>query len=101
MSKSASQEKQLKWKERIQLQQASGLSIEKWCRQNQISPHTFHYWKDKLFPKPLSRSSFAELHTKQNSNISLQCPGLYVRLGADCSPSLRKQIFALFLEPTC
>lgn len=101
MSKTAQTQKQLEWKERIQQQQADGLSIEKWCRQHQISPHTFHYWKDKLFPKPLSRSSFAELHTKQNSSISLQASGLYVRLGADCAPALRKQIFALFAELPC
>jgi len=101
MPQPTSPEKQLKWKEQIQKQQASGLSVDKWCLQHQIRPHTFHYWKDKLFPKSLCRSSFAELNTKQNSSISLQCPGLYVRLGPDCAPTLRKQIFALFMELPC
>jgi hypothetical protein len=101
MPKPTSSEKQLEWKEQVQKQQASGLSIEKWCLQNQIRPHTFHYWKDKLFSKQLQKSSFAELNMKRSDAISLQAQGLYVRMGSDCDPHLRKQLFALFAGLSC
>jgi hypothetical protein len=76
-------------------------SIHKWCQQNQIPQTTFHYWKEKFSPKQLQKSSFAELNIKRGSAISLQAPGLYIRLGSDCDPSLRKQLFALFGEMAC
>ena len=101
MPKPVSSEKQLEWKEQVEKQQASGLSIEKWCLKNQIRPHTFHYWKDKLFPKQLQKSSFAELNMKRPDAISLQAQGLYVRMGRDCDPHLRKQLFALFAGLPC
>jgi hypothetical protein len=96
MPKPTSPEKQLEWKGLIQKQQASGLSIDKWCLQNQIIPHVFHYWKSKLSPKQLEKSSFAELNIKRPDAISLQARGIYVRLGSDCDPHLRKQLFAIF-----
>ena len=96
MTTPASEERQLEWKSRIGQQRQSGLSIEKWCLQNQISPHTFHYWKDKLFPKQLEKSSFTELNMKRPDAICLQARGIYVRMGSDCDPHLRKQLFAMF-----
>jgi hypothetical protein len=74
---------------------------KKWCLQNQIRPHIFHYWKDKLFPKQLQKSSFAELNMKRPDAISLQAQGLYVRMGSDCDPHLRKQLFTLFAGLPC
>lgn len=52
----ASEDKQLEWKNLIEQQRQSGLSVDKWCLQNQIRPSTFQYWKDKLFPKRLQKS---------------------------------------------
>ena len=95
------EDKQLEWKNLIEKQRQSGCSIEKWCQQNQIRPHTFHYWKDKLFPKQLQKGSFTELNMKRPDAISLQARGLYVRMGSDCDPNLRKQLFAMFAGSTC
>ena len=74
----ASEAKQLEWKNLIEQQRQSSLSVEKWCLQNQIRPHTFRYWKEKLFPKQLQKSSFTELNMKRADAISLQARGLYV-----------------------
>ncbi len=97
----ASEEKQLEWKNIIEQQRQSGLSIDKWCRQNQIAPHNFHYWRDKLFPKSLQKSSFTELNMRRPDAISLQARGIYIRMGNDCDLNLRKQLFALFAEVSC
>lgn len=96
-----SEKKQLEWKSLIEQQRESGLSIEKWCAQNHTHPHVFHYWKSKLFPKQLQKSSFTELNIKRADTISLQARGLYIRMCSDCDPGLRRQIFALMAEVTC
>ncbi|HLB52479.1 MAG TPA: hypothetical protein VJK48_02070 [Chlamydiales bacterium] len=101
MPKPLSEEKKLEWKNLIEQQRQSDLSIEKWCRQFQIHPHTFHYWKEKLFPKPLQKTSFTELNIKRSDAISLQACGISIRIGSDCDPILRKQIFALFAGDLC
>lgn len=101
MPRPASEAKKLEWNRLIEEQRQSGLSIEKWCRQKNLTPHTFHYWKDKLFPKQLQKASFTELNMRRPDAISLQARGLYVRMGGDCDSILRKQIFALFAEAAC
>ena len=101
MPKPSSEEKKLEWKNLIEQQGQSGLSINKWCQQRNRIPHTFHYWKNKLFPKQLQKSSFTELNMKRPDAISLQARDLYVRMGSDCDPMLRKQLFALFAEARC
>lgn len=61
MPRPFSQEKRQEWKDKIQNQQASGLSISKWCCDQQVNVHAFYYWKDHLCPKvPLFRASFTE-----------------------------------------
>ena len=94
----ASEEKRLEWKNLIEQQRQSNLSVDKWCLQNQIRPHTFRYWKEKLFPKQLQKSSFTELNMKRADALSLQARDFYVRMGSDCDPHLRKQLLALFAE---
>ena len=101
MSTPTSEEKKLEWKNLIEQQRQSGLSVDKWCQQFQIRPSTFQYWKDKLFPKHLQKSSFTELNLKRPDAISLQGRGVYIRLGRDCDLNLRKQLFALFAEGAC
>ena len=62
MPKPTSKEKRLDWETKICQQKQSGLSINQWCRKNQITKGSFHYWKDQLFSKPkLTRDSFIEL----------------------------------------
>ena len=101
MSKFLSEDKKLKWKSLIEEQRQSGLSIKKWCQQKNLIPNTFYYWKDRLFPGGLQTSSFVELKAKRQDEVSLQTRGLFIRLGSDCDPDLRKQLFALFAEATC
>lgn len=101
MSKPASEDKKLEWKNLIEQQSQSNLSVEKWCLQKQIPPYTFRYWKERLFSKPLQKVSFTELKMKRPGAILLQAPGVYIRVGADCDLNLRKQLFALLAEVSC
>jgi hypothetical protein len=36
------------WTSRFADQKASGLSVRQWCEQNQVSIHTYNYWKHAL-----------------------------------------------------
>lgn len=101
MPRPASKDKQLEWKALVEQQQQSGLSVKKWCFQNQILPSTLQYWKEKLFPKPLQKSSFTKLNIKKPDAISLQACGISIRITSDCDPILRTQIFALFGGGSC
>ena len=82
-----SEDKRLDWKNLIEQQSQNSLSIEKWCLKNQIRPHTFHYWKEKLSPKPLNRSSFPEVSLKRDTALAIKCRGLRLRIDKECDPS--------------
>jgi hypothetical protein len=59
----ASLEKRHYWQGRIDTWQESGLSVTRWCKENNETQSTFEYWK-KLFrqkPKQKSEAGFAEL----------------------------------------
>lgn len=97
----ASEEEKLEWKSRIEQQRQSGLSVDKWCLQNQVRPSAFQYWKEQLFPRELKKSSFVELKAKRSDTLSLQARGVCIRLGPECDLNLRKQLLALFAEGSC
>lgn len=40
------------WRERLQAQQASGLSVAAWCKQAGISAWSVYAWRKRLVPKP-------------------------------------------------
>ena len=47
------------WKERIQEQSSSGMSMAAWCRQNHIKKSTFYYWKKQLHTQSREMQSAA------------------------------------------
>ena len=97
----ASEETRQEWKNRIEEQRQSKLSIKQWCLKHQISPHVFSYWRDKLFPTQLKTSSFTQLPTKRLQAISLQVQGLHIRIDSQCDPVLRRQLLTLLMEVPC
>lgn len=101
MPRPESDNKKLEWKDLIEQQRTSRLSVQKWCQQNQVNPHTFRYWKAKLFPKSLKKSHFIEFKMKRPDAVSLQARGLHIRIGSTCDLNVRKQLFALFTEVSC
>ena len=100
MPKQFSENKTLEWKSRIEQQRQSGLSVRNWCQKQNLVPNTFHYWKERLFPKELQTTSFVELKVRPEE-VLLQARGLHIRVGSDCDPVLRKQLLTLFVEAAC
>lgn len=36
------------WKQRIEAQKSSGLSVINWCNKNNLSKHAYYYWKKRI-----------------------------------------------------
>jgi transposase-like protein len=57
------------WRQRIEAQRSSGLSITAFCRREGVSPHGFHVWKRKLRDgtagRHPSREAVAKRHTRR------------------------------------
>ena len=57
------------WKNRILQQRSSGKAISEWCKEKNIRPRSFYYWRVKIFPKKIDRFNFVELkNTTKTSN---------------------------------
>jgi hypothetical protein len=102
MPKASSPETIAKWETTIRKQQASGMSVNHWCREHQIVASVFHYWKGKLCLEPrLDKSHFTELSDPQKSEIVLECEGIRICLGRDFDSVTLKQCLILLQEVKC
>jgi hypothetical protein len=100
-----SNEQNQQWKEKILKQRESGLSITRWCFEHNLSPHVFHYWKKKHFPKPvMDRSDFYEVSQENIRNvpkpkvagIALEFQGVRIHLDREFDqPTLKRCLVAL------
>lgn len=101
MSK-VSPEQKLDWAEKIRKQQESGLSIEKWCQQNQIPTHQFHYWKARLLPQSkVTRANFKEITAREGTGITLEYQAVRIHLDPNFEPSILKQCLTILKEVVC
>jgi hypothetical protein len=109
MPQKAPEEVRQKWKETILTQRESGLSIMPWCRQNNISVHTFRYWQDKFFPQsPINRSAFKEISDSQKNGAALSKSGIYleyqgvsIHIDRQFDPLTLKQCLKVLKEMPC
>jgi len=102
MPRPALPEKKIEWEDKLRKQRESGLSIERWCHENQIPKHTFYYWRDKLHPKtPLNHSCFTELKDVKGAGITLEYRDICIRLDQHFEPSILKRCLAVLMEIKC
>ena len=80
MPQPISQEKKAEWENKINQQKSSGKRVREWCRENQIHPRVFYYWKSKLFSKTIDRSCFTEITNSKNTDIIIGCQGIRICL---------------------
>lgn len=99
----ASPERVQEWKNLILKQRESGLSIEKWCKGNNIPTHTYHYWREKLFPKtpPLTRMSFTELKDYQDTFLLVECKDTRISLSENFNVATFKRCIQALKEMEC
>ena len=53
----------LLWEQRINERTNSGMTIGEWCKENEVSKHTYHYWNKRISEKqkPDKEVAFAEI----------------------------------------
>ena len=83
MSKPKDHQKKAEWEDKISQQKASGKSIAEWCRDNQVHPRSFYYWRLRCFPKDIDRSCFTELTNEKSTGISIEYQGIRIFLDKD------------------
>ncbi len=102
MPKSISKEKKLDWTTKIRQQKESGLSINEWCRKNQITKGSFHYWKNHFQPDiSLTRSSFKELPVDQGTGISIEYQGVRILINKCFDPTTLKNCISALRGLSC
>ena len=63
-------QKESRFRELLEEQKESGLTIKEFCSNHGIAPSTFHYWKKKLGKKS-GRNEFIPLIVKRSSGVDL------------------------------
>lgn len=81
MARRASEEKRIKWSNRLDRQASSGLSVAAYCRKESISEANFYYWKRKL-----SRRSSSS-RAKHGGRGASSTPPRFIQLRATPQPS--------------
>lgn len=74
------------WEAEVEACNASGLSVQKWCRQNGISAKTYYYHLRKVREATLSENSIVPLGTQKISDsIEIKTDIMNISVPADCS----------------
>ena len=75
------------WAAQIEAQQASGMTVQKWCEENGIKPKTYYYHLRKLREKCMaSAPAIVPLGVpKCTSDIHIEKNGLQISLPTDIS----------------
>ena len=92
----SSPEKRLEWETKLHQQKESGLSVDRWCRENHVTSTSFYYWKERLYPKPL-RLSFAELSDAKGTGITIEHRNLRIRIDKYFDPSVLKRCLSVLI----
>lgn len=102
MQKPISIEKKLEWETKIRQQRESGLSIDRWCRQNQVTSCSFYYWKNRLQPKAeLSRSCFTKLPIDQGTGVTMEYQGIRILIEKSFDPATLRSCLAALRGIQC
>lgn len=74
------------WEERFEEQATSGMTVDTWCAEKQISKHTFYYWKQRIRKEkmePIEKNTttplFAKLEMPVASDDRITEAGLIIR----------------------
>lgn len=101
MFKLSTPEKIRAWEEKILQQQKSGLSIQRWCLENQVVICQFHYWKSKLFPRKIDASGFTELVDVKNAGLTIEYNGIRIHLDPNFDAITLKRCLSVIREDKC
>lgn len=67
------------WRQRMERQRESGLSIAEFCRRESISPHGFHGWRRKFRQATPRRPASGKVAAARPSRVVPRCRGTHGR----------------------
>ena len=88
------------WRELVEGQQRSGVSIRQWCHRRGVSEPSFYFWRRELAHRgagpqivPVEVSPSSPI---SNADLEIELPGpVIVRVRAGCDAQLLRQTLAL------
>ena len=97
MGKCLDHEKRRAWVARLQRFRASGLTIAKFCANENVAIHTFHYWARRMRPSQSSATRSASSATRAAKTTVAASARVHFRFGggvevsmpADCLEAIR------------
>jgi hypothetical protein len=94
MASEEQEKKQQLWASRIEQWQASGLSMSRWCREQQVSLVQLSYWRKKSQPK---EGGFIELRDSEvtEAGISIELGAVRVVLNRRFDSAALKQVLQI------
>jgi hypothetical protein len=99
MARSSSKEVGLRWETIIRKQRESGLTIARWCRENQVLASAFHYWKGKLCIQfPIDRRNFLELVDEKRTGIIIECANFRICVDSNFNSETLRQCLTLLRQ---
>ena len=66
--------KRAEWQKRLDDFEASGLTVAQFCRQVDVTPHTFYYWKKRLGRSSEKRRDLAARELGRKSGVVTATP---------------------------
>jgi transposase-like protein len=96
-----SEERERFWRELVEGQQRSGVSIRQWCQRHGVSEPSFYFWRRELAQR--SRHQGPQLVPVEVSpspasrfDLEIELPGrVMVRVGRGCDAELLRQTLSL------
>ena len=79
--------KQEQWRKHIDECTSSGLSIQEWCKVNDVSPDQYHYWKrkfnklDNTAQKPETQWAPLLIKKTKKPPVSVSAPAITLQAG--------------------
>jgi hypothetical protein len=82
------------WRKLIGLQESSGLSGMRFCKENNLRYHQYIYWLRKFSNKDKPSSSFLPVMLKPSSSIKIHAGSLHVEVDENFDEMLLKRLLA-------
>lgn len=76
------EEVQARWRERVAVQEASGVWVRAYCKEHGIGEHSFHAWRQRL-RREAQPVSFALVEAKQDTAECSDCMAEFALPGGE------------------
>lgn len=91
------EERYVHWREVIEAQKTSGLSIAEYCRKQQIRTNIFYAWRRRIQKRQMDRHGFIELRSSvsgTDTGIRIVSGNLFIEVQRNFDPITFRSVLA-------